>query len=61
MSRDKNVFEKWLEKYYDHFEQGYPLMITSELSEGEIISDIQACIETDTPAKEFEYEDGLIY
>lgn len=58
MSRD---IEDWLDMYYDHFGQSYPLMITATVDSDAVVSDIRRCIETDTPAKEFEYDDGLVY
>lgn len=55
------MLEELLNEYFDMFGENYPLMMTSQLSEREVISDIQSCIETGKPAKPVEYEDGLIY
>ncbi|MBQ6439342.1 MAG: hypothetical protein IJJ06_04265 [Mogibacterium sp.] len=55
------MLEKALEEYYEHFGQNYPLMITATVDSEAIIADIERCIATNTLAKEFEYEDGLIY
>lgn len=55
------TFDELLKEYFDTFGQNYPLMITSDVEEDEIIRDIIACIENGEPAKPTEYEEGLIY
>lgn len=48
--------EKALKRYYEHFGENYPLLITSNLTDDEVIKDIEKCIETNTKAKEPEYD-----
>lgn len=56
----KNL-EEALERYQEHFEKPYPLCISEGLSDEELIDDIKACINSDTPAEEPDYEDGCDY
>lgn len=53
--------EEALERYYQHFGENYPLLITGTRTDEEIIDRINYCIETDQPEKEPEYEDGADY
>ncbi len=53
--------EKVLDEYSAHFGENYPLMRTTTVLEEEIIKDIKQCIETNTKAKEPEYEDNIDY
>ena len=55
------MLEVALNAYFDTFGVNYPLMITSQMSEEEIIADIKNCIETNTQAKGFEYEPDTDY
>lgn len=55
------MIEKALQRYYDVFGQNYPLMITSDKSEEEILEDINRCIASGEPAAEPEYEDDTVY
>lgn len=54
-------FEKALNEYFVHFGENYPLVISQMIIEDEVIKDISRCIETNTKAKEPEYEDGVDY
>lgn len=56
----KNL-EEALERYQEHFEKPYPLCISEGLSDEELIDDIKACINSDIPAEEPDYEDGCDY
>ena len=53
--------EEALQKYYEAFGKHYPLVITSQLSDDEIIKDINRCIADGKQAEEPEYEDENIY
>jgi len=53
--------EKVLDEYSAHFGENYPLTRTTTVLEEEIIKDIKQCIETNTKAKEPEYEDNIDY
>ena len=55
------MIEEALKRYYKAFGKNYPLMITSEKTEEEILADIEKCIASGTPAAEPEYEDGMVY
>lgn len=50
-----------LERYYQHFGESYPLLITSTRTDEEVIDRINHCIETNQPEAEPEYEDGVDY
>lgn len=49
--------EEALKKYYEHFGQNYPLCPALQMSDEEVIDDIEMCIESDTPAKEPDFGD----
>jgi hypothetical protein len=55
------MIETWLDRYYEKFDENYPLMITSMLSDDEIIGDIQMCLENGTPTKPVELDEDLDY
>ena len=55
------TLEKALEAYEITFGKPYPLMITSEKSDKEIIDDIIECITLNIPAPDFEYEPDCDY
>jgi hypothetical protein len=50
-----------LEKYYEHFGTNYPLCISGNSSNEEIIDHIELCIDTDTKAEPPTYEDEADY
>ena len=50
-----------LEAYYEHFGENYPLCISDNRSNEEIIADIELCIDTDTEAEQPSYEDEADY
>lgn len=52
---------KALDIYYEHFGENYPLMITDQLTEDEIIEDIKKCIEANKPSEPVEYEEDEVY
>lgn len=55
------MLDQALNAYYEVFGVNYPLMIMSEMTEDEVITDIKNCIETNTQAKQFEYEPDADY
>lgn len=57
----ENEFKKWLNIYFDVFGENYPILPVDSQTDEEIINNIQKCIETNIPAKEYEYEDGCDY
>ncbi len=56
----KNL-EQALEKYSEHFGTNYPLCISGNRTNEEIIEDIELCIDTDTEAEQPSYEDDADY
>ena len=51
-----------LDRYMEHFGDGYPLSIGMKIgTREEIIAKIDECIRTDTPAPQPEYKEGMIY
>ena len=50
-----------LNRYYEVFQKNYPLCITDDREEKEIIADIKLCIDTGKEAAEPEYEDEIDY
>ena len=53
MNSDKfNKLDAALNKYYERFGQNYPLCISKNRTTGEIISDVELCIETGDKAKD---------
>ena len=59
--REKSELEKWLDKYYEAFDENYPLCIVSMKSEAEIIAEIKKCISEGKPAKEPKYDSDNVY
>ena len=55
------TLDEWLDAYYETFGENYPLMITGEISDAEIISDITKCLESNTPATPMELDSEFIY
>lgn len=53
--------EKALERYYEHFGENYPLTPSESRDAGEIIADIEFCIEKNEPESEPDYEDDAEY
>lgn len=53
--------ETVLDRYYEAFQKNYPLCITDDREEKEIIADIKLCIDTGKEAAEPEYEDEIDY
>ena len=53
--------DKALEKYYEHFDENYPLLVVDTRTDEEIIKRINECIEANTKEAEPEYEDGCDY
>lgn len=53
--------EEALNRYYQHFGESYPLMITDTKTDEEISERINHCIETDKPEAEPEYNDDEDY
>lgn len=56
----KNLDEA-LRIYYDHFGENYPLCITDEKSNKEIIEEIKDCIERNKVAEQPSYEEENDY
>lgn len=50
-----------LEAYYEHFGSNYPLCVSGNSSNKEIIADIELCIDSDTEAEQPAYEDDVDY
>lgn len=55
------TLEEALTLYYKKFNKNYPLIITSEMSDEEIIDDIEMCIQSGKPAEQPTYEDDVDY
>ena len=55
------MLEEWLNKYYDKFGEDYPLLITTMLSEDEIIEDIRRCIDNNVLAEPLDLDPELDY
>ena len=55
------MIEKALKQYYEVFGQNYPLMITSDKTDEEILEDIERCIASGEPAAEPVYEEDMVY
>ena len=53
--------EKALNAYYEHFDENYPLVITTILSNDEIIDDIERCIEANEKAEQPKFENDVDY
>lgn len=53
--------EKVLGEYSAHFGENYPLPMAATLPDDKIIKDVKQCIETNTKAKEPEYEENIDY
>jgi hypothetical protein len=53
--------EKALQSYMDTFDKNYPLVAAMEMSDGEIIDDIEQCIQTGIPAEPPTLEDDIDY
>lgn len=53
--------EETLKKYYQHFGENYPIIITGGKSDEEIIRRINECIDTNTPESDPTYEDDADY
>ena len=58
---DELTIEEALDMYSNHFGFNYPLMITSEQSDADIIEDILKCIVEETPKEEPSFDDGNEY
>lgn len=59
-TKEEKRFDKLLDKYFETFEQNYPLEVTSLLSTEEHISRIEKAIESNKPVIE-EHEKGRVY
>lgn len=59
--REKPKFEKALDEYEKMFGENYPLVIVSQMSDEEIIAEIERCIASETPAKGPKYDGGSWY
>lgn len=55
------TLDKALNLYYEHFGKNYPLCVTSNRSNEEIIEDIELCIDTDTEAERPNYDEDADY
>ena len=53
--------EKALQSYMDAFDENYPLVTSMEMSDDEIIDDIEQCIQAETPAESPTLEDDIDY
>lgn len=53
-------FEKLLDRYYDMFDENYPLDITSTLSTDEHVRRIKAALESNEPVRE-QYMENVTY
>ncbi len=53
-------FEKLLDKYYDMFDENYPLDITSTLSTDEHVRRIKTALESNKPVRE-QYMENVTY
>lgn len=53
--------EKALQSYIDAFDENYPLITSMEMSDDEIIDDIEQCIQAGTPAEPPILEDDIDY
>lgn len=55
------MMEEALKRYYQHFKEDYPLMISGTKTEKEIIERINHCIEINQPESEPEYDENADY
>ena len=53
--------DKALKKYYEYFDENYPLCISDTRNEQEIIEDIELCIDTGKVAEPIVYDEELDY
>lgn len=53
--------EKALNDYYEHFSENYPLVIARTMLEGEVVDDIEHCIESNEKAAKPKYKDDRDY
>lgn len=53
--------EKALQSYMDAFDENYPLVASMEMSDDEIIDDIEQCIQAGTPAEPPTLENDIDY
>lgn len=56
-----NKIEEALEMYFNVFGKKYTIMITSQMSDDEIVADIMECIESKKEQEPFRYDDENIY
>jgi hypothetical protein len=56
-----NKLDKALKKYYEYFDENYPLCISDTRNEQEIIEDIELCIDTGKVAEPIVYDEELDY
>lgn len=50
-----------LQSYMNTFDENYPLVASMEMSDDEIIDDIEQCIQSGTPAEPPTLEDDIDY
>ena len=53
--------EKALQSYMNAFDKSYPLVASMEMSDDEIIDDIEQCIQSGTPAEPPTLEEDIDY
>lgn len=53
--------EKALQSYMNAFDESYPLVASMEMSDDEIIDDIEQCIQSGTPAETPTLEENIDY
>lgn len=59
-TKEEKQFDELLDKYFETFEQNYPLEVTSLLSTAEHISRIEKAIKTKKPIIE-QHDEGGVY
>lgn len=59
--RQKSELEIWLDKYYDEFDENYPLNIVGVKSSEDVIAEIKDCIKAGKKAEKETYKQDVVY
>lgn len=54
-------FNELSDKYFEKFKKNYPLMITTSMTLEEVCEDIEKCLKSGKPKKEYPYKKGADY
>lgn len=54
-------FNELADKYYEKFGKDYPYMITSAMTLEDVCADIEKCLKTGKPKKDYPYKKGADY